>query len=366
VEGAQAAALTAKAYPNPALSFGVLGRQQAILAASPPGMLHGFTLNQPIELPALRRTRMAAAEMGGVSGRFALAESRLAVRWAVKQAFYEAMRRRRESDLARGTLQLVEDLRRRIEAQVKLGEAALLELTRADAEVAAARIQAQSAELRRQAALAALSAAVGGPLGAVEPDGPLDQPTTLPPLEVLREQVVGAHPSVALAESERRRAEAILEHQRAQRTPQPTLWADVFRQPDVAQYRYGVSLDLPVWNRREGPIAEAVAAERQARAVAEQRRVEIAAELERTYRLYQVAGQQVDIFEAGALRQAEAAVQAATAAFGFGERSIVEVLDAQRVLRAARLDYLNAQFDRQQALIELEQLGALGSPGGRP
>jgi len=51
-------------------------------------------------------------------------------------------------------------------------------------------------------------------------------------------------------------------------------------------------------------------------------------------------------------------LQAAEAAYQFGERGIIDVLDAQRVLRSARLDYLNAQFDRQAALIELEQLRA--------
>ena len=69
----------------------------------------------------------------------------------------------------------------------------------------------------------------------------------------------------------------------------------------------------------------------------------------------------MQIAEAGTLRQAEAAVEAAQAAFKFGERGIIEVLDAQRVLRAARFDYISAQFDRQQALIELEQLRALDS-----
>ena len=63
--------------------------------------------------------------------------------------------------------------------------------------------------------------------------------------------------------------------------------------------------------------------------------------------------------EAGTLRQAEAAVQAAEAAFRFGERGIIEVLGAQRVLRGVRQDFLNAQFDRQAALIELERLQAI-------
>ena len=366
VQGAEAAISSAKMYPNPAVTFGSLGRQRAIVDGAVPGMLHGFAVNQPIELPLVRRTRIAAAEIGVRSSQYALSETRVMVRGAVKLAFYEALHRRREVELTRDNLKLVDDLRKRIEVQVKVGEAARLELIRADAELAAAQIQVQSAQLRQAAAMSALYAAMGVSLNNVELEGSLGPPATLPALEVLRGEVLSAHPSIALADSEARRAAASLDYERAQRTPQPTLWVDVFRQPDVSQYRYGVTIDLPLWNRREGPIAEAVAASRQAAAIADQRRLEISATLERAYSLYQVANQQIQLFEAGTLQSAEAAVKAAEAAFRFGERSVIEVLDAQRVLRSARLDYLNAQFDRQQALIELEQLRALDVKGDRP
>jgi cobalt-zinc-cadmium efflux system outer membrane protein len=39
------------------------------------------------------------------------------------------------------------------------------------------------------------------------------------------------------------------------------------------------------------------------------------------------------------------------------------VLDAQRVLRGVRSDYLAAQYDRQAALIELERLQAIDLKG---
>ena len=58
-------------------------------------------------------------------------------------------------------------------------------------------------------------------------------------------------------------------------------------------------------------------------------------------------------------------MQAAEAAFRFGERSIVEVLDARRV-HAARVDYLNAVYDRQEALMQLEQLTGSKLNGDKP
>ena len=59
------------------------------------------------------------------------------------------------------------------------------------------------------------------------------------------------------------------------------------------------------------------------------------------------------------LREAEEAVRSSQVAYQLGERGIVDVLDAQRVLRTVRLDFLNAQYDRQAALNDIRHLRAL-------
>ena len=58
----------------------------------------------------------------------------------------------------------------------------------------------------------------------------------------------------------------------------------------------------------------------------------------------------------GAVRDAEAALRVAEAAYRFGERGILDVLDAQRVLRSVRADLLEARYQLQSARIELEFL----------
>jgi cobalt-zinc-cadmium efflux system outer membrane protein len=145
--------------------------------------------------------------------------------------------------------------------------------------------------------------------------------------------------------------------------PQPSLAAEYERQPDLGFYRIGLSIPVPVWDRRKGPIAEAEAAVKEATAAARERELEITAALERSYGQYEVANQQVASFQAGALRQATAAVEAAQAAYKFGERGIIEVLDAQRVLQRVRGDYLDARIERESALIDLEELGAVKAGG---
>jgi cobalt-zinc-cadmium efflux system outer membrane protein len=124
----------------------------------------------------------------------------------------------------------------------------------------------------------------------------------------------------------------------------------------------GVILSLPAWDRRTGPLSEARAAIQEAKAAEGQRKLEITSALERAYEQYSLADQQVTALQSGSLHEAESAVEAAKAAYRFGERGIVEVLDAQRVLQSVRGDLLDAEFARQAARTDLEELGAL-TPG---
>jgi cobalt-zinc-cadmium efflux system outer membrane protein len=344
-EGAEAGVVTARAYPNPEMTAMVgpqFSRPNALTGPGARGLLQHYSIHQPIELPAVRAARLRTAQAGREGSLHALQEARLAVRAMVKQAFYQVLRRRNEIILAVENLRLIEDLRRRIQVQVEVGEAAKLELIRADAEVATARTFATSAQLRYTNALAYLRTVVGAPLGMnVELEGQLDTRQALPALESLREEVAARHPALAL------------------RRPGFTAHSEYEHQPDLQFYRAGISVPLPLWNKREGPIGEAAAGLRQATALADLRRLEINASLERAYGLYEVATQQLVSFQDGVLREAEAAVKAAEAAYRFGERGILDVLDAQRVLRTVRTDYLSAQYDLQAALIEIEQLRAV-------
>lgn len=355
-EGASAAIQTARAYPNPEFNT-LFGQQYLRQPSAAAGLLEHYGASQTIELPSVRNARIQAARFGREGSLQRLAQSRILLRAAVKQSFFQALRQQREVSLANESLRLVEDLRSRVRLQVEVGEAARLEQTRADAEVATAQTFARSAQLRLLNALATLRTVVSAPLPAtIHPTGSLELARPLPSLDELRAEIISNHPAIAQARAEVQQSEARLKQEMALRKPAPTVFGEFERQPDLGFYRFGVSLPVPIWNRREGPIGEAESAVKQARATEDLRRIELTAALERAYGQYQVATQQVELFQQGVLQQAEAAVNAAEAAFRFGERGIIEVLDAQRVLRSVRLDYLNAQFDLQSALIDVDQL----------
>lgn len=356
--GAQAALNTALAYPNPELEVASgVSRPRQIGGTSGRNELLG--LSQQFELPSLRAARRQGAEAGIVSGAAALGDARLNLRTAVKQAFYDVLRRQEEAGLAAENHALLLQIRNRVKIKVEVGESPRYELVKSEAEALAAESAARSAELRVTQARDRLRALIGAPLAesfevAAEPALAAD----LPELDELRRDLLAHQPLLKVAEAETRRAQARLEQERASRLPQPTIKLSTERDPDMSQWRVGVVLPLPLWNRREGPIGEAVAGMHRAEAEARQIHLGLLAELDQAYSRYQIAKRQVQTFESGLMKEAENAMKVAEAAYRFGERGILDYLDAQRVLRTTRVDFLNARYELQAALIEIERLRA--------
>ena len=362
IEGATAAITTAGTYLNPEMNL-INGNQSIRLPSSVGGLLQHYGVAQRLELPFQRRARIKVAKVGRKTTELALAETRLAVRGAVKQRFFDVLRRKRALEIVQQDIQIVEDFRRRVGVQVSTGEAAKLEMTRADAELATVRTLAKSAELQVLTGTSSLRAILGAPSAStINPQGALDSPSVLPHMDKLLDQVLAQNPAYAQSKSAVRQSEAILDAERTLRVPQPTALAEYEQQPDLRFYRVGFSLPIPVFDRRQGPIREAAARVHQTNSLVDQQRLELTSELENAYGQFGIANQQVLSLENGALKQAEAALAGAEAAYKFGERGIIDVLDAQRVLRGVRLDYVDAQFNREAALIELEQLRAIDLP----
>jgi cobalt-zinc-cadmium efflux system outer membrane protein len=364
---AMAAARVARAYSNPSLEV-YEGQQYARPIAIPglPGLLQHYAAYQPIEIPAERRARQRAANSVIDSSRAARETVGLSVIGDAKHAFYSVLRHQEEVDHARENLQLVEDLRRRVEVQFNVGEVGRLELTRAEAELGRAHFAVTSAQLELANAIALLRVTIAGDADVeLDPQGEFEGRISLPPIKQLREQVLGTHPLLAQSRADIATSLATLDRERALRIPQPVAFAEFENQPDLRFWRTGVTVPIPLWDRRQGQIGEAKANTSQAASVLYQRTLELLSALERAYEQYQLADQQATSLESGSLRAAESAVEAAKAAYRFGERGIMEVLDAQRVLQSVRDDLVDAQFARQSALVDLEELGAI-APGVKP
>jgi cobalt-zinc-cadmium efflux system outer membrane protein len=348
--------------PNPEVEF-LAGRTQARVPGATDGSARSLSLLQRIDNPWQRDARIDAATFGldaRQAERRAFENDLLA---RLDQRYFEVLRRRAEVRAAREDLSLAEQIRGKVAVRVSSGEAPRYELIKADTELLNAQKAFESAGQRVVRAHAALRAVVGSGLPAdFQVEGVLAASppgsTVVPPLDVLRAEVLARNPELLRSQAEVRRAERQLELERLRRQPELALKVAEDRDSEIRDTRFGVVLSVPIWDRRKGPIAEAGALLAKSRSEQAGQELGLLQSLEIAYSEYAIARTQVNALENGILREAEAAMRVAEAAYRFGERGILDYLDAQRVFRAARNELIAARYELQVAIIEIERLRA--------
>lgn len=362
VAAARSAVDSAGAFPNPELEY-LGGTARARAPGGNTGDARSISLVQPLDMPWKRSARIDAAEAGLAATTAAnrAFEADLLARLRVR--YFELLRRQAELLNAREDAKSMEGVRSRIAKRVDVGEAPRFELIKADAESLNAQKTAQAAAFRVQQARSLLRQMVGAAL----PDdfavtGSLRDVPALQPLEGLQKQLTDSSPDLARARAEMVRAERLLDLERGQRWPNVALKAGYDEDPDMRTSKFGVVVSIPLWDRRSGPVGEAAAQLSRARNELEAQQFALGQTLQVAVQQYEIAQTQVTALESGIVRQAEAALKVAEAAYRFGERGFIEVLDAQRVYRAARSELIAARFELASAWVEIERLRAL--PGG--
>lgn len=355
---ARAGLITARALPNPEIVIEP-GRLVPRLPGEPAGASTALSLAQPIENPRLRAARSASAEARVV---VALAEtgvtqSRLVA--AVRERFFELLRLRAEQQALQEDLILTEQIRDRIEVRVRAGEAPRFDSLRAEGEVAGVRRSLEATRLRIREAQVGMRQLVGPSLESEFELGTSDIDSRMlgeADYLALRRRVEDRNPEIALAREQWSAADRQIALERTRIVPQLTVRASHEHDPAARLTRLGVQMSLPLLDRREGPIAEAIAQSERARVALVQRRFETEAAFEGAWQAYQVARSQVQAIEGGVLARARQVLAIAEAAYRLGERGILEYLDAQRQFRLVRNDLIAARFDLQRARTELERL----------
>lgn len=358
LQGARAAVTTASALPNPRLEWSRGPWQGQDPASSASQRSQTWSLAQPIENPWLRGARIDAAQSGQRSSEQLLGMVRNDLIAQLRLRIHEAMLFQAEAEAAAESLGLLEQVRQRVRVRVDSGEAARYELIKADAEVINARERKQSAALKAEQSLLEINRLAAGQLPArwrlkpplaSEGQEPLD-------LEQLQQRARETNPELQSLRHELERARHRLQLARASVLPAVDLRYTEMKDPQVRQSQWGMSVQLPLLDQRRGPVAEATAELERSRLLYEGRQAELEQQVLLAWRALEMARLRVESLSQGVLREAESALRVAEAAYRFGERGILDVLDAQRVLRTVRADLLQARFQQQAARITLEQL----------
>ena len=124
-------------------------------------------------------------------------------------------------------------------------------------------------------------------------------------------------------------------------------------------YALGVSLSLPVFNNGQRFRAEARAQRALAVTRAEALTRTIAGEIESLYATYETARAELERFDRATARDVEGLLTAAQSGYTEGERTIVELLDAQRARTAVAERRLELLLNAKRAELRVRAAGGM-------
>ena len=368
IERARARLRQAGLRPNPTID---VEQSTGRLTSSPGEGELSVGVAVPIELGGKRRRRieMARAELEASEAEVADRERRLTNE--VRALYAEALAALRElSTLAElGELDL--QTTRFVQARVNEGETAPIELNQLRVEVERLRSRRALVEGRLKGALLRLKSVTGiRPSEILRLSEDLQQPSAIPSpasVDAAVEIALRSRPDLKFARLAEEVAQAGLRLAHAQAVPDLIPFTkysnsrSVFEDTPVGVLRdrdklltFGVSIEVPVFNRNQGGKAEAAIAIDQTRQRREFLEAVIRSEVQSAYARYEAAQAAVTTFEQGAIPRSSENIRTIRAAYQIGAFSITELLVEQRRLIDVQREFTEALTERYRALADLQ------------
>jgi outer membrane protein, heavy metal efflux system len=312
---------------------------------------------QPLELGGKRSARVNEASRGRDLTAWQYEQLRLDVVTATTRAFIAVLGAQERLALTDQTVQLGEQVVTSVSRLVDAGREPSAEATRAEVALAASRIDRAQAQRDLDTARQGLAALWGGAVGFNRAEGRLDEREVLPPLEDLA-PLLPRNPDLTRWATELAQRQAAVELEEANAIPNLTLEAGYRRFEDNGDsgFVFGAYFPLPILNRNQGAIAEAlhqVAAAKEAQRAAE---VRARTALTQTYTELATAHREVAALRQTILPAATRAFESVNGGYLEGRYRYLDVLDAQRTLIANRERLVRALTDYRQGLARLERL----------
>ena len=348
----------ARAIPNPEFEVST-GQQRSATGSLTVGNVSSWAVTQPLDMPYTRYPRVNAAEANLRAAEATRVAFEIETISRVQQRFYELMRRQAESRAADEDLSLTKEIRDRMQLRYDVGETARFELIRAQTEFLNAQIAQESSRLRIDQARSQLRQVVGHSVAA-DYAVVAEQPKTevLPPLNILLSEIQSQSPDIQKARAEVEASESKLSFEKNSRLPRLSFKASQYNDPNFTDRLYGLVVSIPIWDFKSGQVAEAEANASKAKNQLNAQSQSLDQQLETAYKLYQIASYQVKVLDQEVVELASSARRIAEVSYRYGERGMLEYLDAQRTFRAARNDLIKARFDLATVITEIQRLRA--------
>ncbi|WP_229722613.1 TolC family protein [Xylophilus rhododendri] len=318
-------------------------------------------LSQPLELGGKRQARTSAAGLRRDQAVWALQQMRADVRAAVAVQFIELLAAQQRLRLAADSVALAESASRAARQRVAAGKVSPVEETRAQVAEAAARVESLQAEGGLRIARQRLAALWGDMPNAASAPLSAAGRLTLPPATLadasLQDRLADA-PLLAQARIELDRRRALVQVETAARVPNVSVsvGAKRLQEAGVTQAVVGFSMPLPVFDRNQGNLAEALRREDKAHDELDAATLRLATELGQAQERLRSARAEARTLERDALPGARLAYDAAARGFALGKFSFLEALDAQRSWFQVQAQAQRALAESLRAATEIERL----------
>jgi outer membrane protein, heavy metal efflux system len=345
----------ARQYPNPEVE-GSVSSQKGLESGT---YATGYTLSlsQTIEWPGRRGKKQEAARFGINSAQQKLTQEQINVRARCRELYYRVLAGEKLVKIAAENRESAKKLLDIAEKRVRLGESRPIELVKARVEFFSLEREYDKTKTTLAGDRQVLRQFLGGALSTdftLEGEGEVIEPVV--PLKRWQEAAFAAHPLLAAQEAQVRQAERTLGAERQAWVPDVTVKVFHTQDVDLRATGGGLSVPLPLWNRKEGEVARAAAAQSQAKSELRLLKQDLETKLATQCSLYETARRQVQSFQTAILQEAAESLRVAQFSYEHGETSLLELLDSRRVYRATEQDYYQALLDYRLARVELWKL----------
>jgi cobalt-zinc-cadmium efflux system outer membrane protein len=331
-------------------------------------------LSQNFELGGKRQKRKLIAELELQQTKAELAALEKQIEIEIISAYTNAIALSRQLNTLQRLISADQEIIKATEARVSEGDVAPLDLNLIKVEIERLKIQAVQTKAELETQILDLKLKVGIPIEEQLSLSPQDEKPMLVDftLSELIETALRERPDLQAVKLSKEIAEARLNLAKSGLIPDLTTsigfsqTKQIFEFPLMSPQNptsfikrekalgFGVSLNLPIFNRNQGEIAVATAEKMQATKTLEFLENKIKADVTNAYRKYRAAIETLVIYSTQILPRAEANLQSVNAAYGFGEFSVFELINEQRRLIENSNGYNQALRDYYVALAQLE------------
>lgn len=350
VAGARGELITAKTWENPQVSV-----TPGVFRDAGGNWGHaGFGFTQTILFPGKRALQRAVAEKTVESRQLALTAFRTQLAIHVHRSFYSLLAARQLVALRERHLDLAKSFLESARKKVEGGFAPDFEQTKAEVDVAAGLKFLREAQAQEAVARTALNSLVGRKLDApVAIVGEFSESPSVPDESTLLNHALARNPSLKIQEAEVERTGLSLALTKKSRLPDFTIGPTVEYQKPEQVYGFGISLPLPLWDKKKGAITTATAEQQRSLAELDTLRRDIIREVSSAAHLLTAARDSLAIYTPAFRGKLKAALDNAGQSYAEGRTSLLVYLETERTYydtEAAYYETLQRLYDAQAAL----------------